>query len=42
MPPGDERVFEEWQRLFGRLDLTEAELGLFRHLAHRLRRTPRP
>ncbi len=42
MPPGDERVFEEWQRLFGRLDLTEGELGLFRHLAYRLRRGPRP
>lgn len=38
MPRGDERAFEDWQRLFGRLDLTAHELGLFRHLAHRLRR----
>lgn len=38
MPRGDERVFEDWQRLFGRLDLTAHELALFRHLAYRLRR----
>lgn len=38
MPRGDERVFADWQRLLGRLDLTAHELGLFRHLAHRLKR----